>query len=455
MAPKLPLTSTFRKFGANVPDVDVWREWRGGSGATMSCFQDLTLELARMVVDLLEYDDIVPCMQTCRLLLAACSEITLVFVRLTPTGPSRRTGSTLKLKLHPLSTVLETLTSARLVTPRLRMPAGGYECDVYPRSRLRVSNTVNTGPSLHDIRAQQRHEREALKQELLAAATTSGLSVALGVAAVQEAVLRKLRNTYFAAGRDWSGHCHRQAAQAAFPGRSAILDDFCYPACDDSSPWAMTDPMPYDTRCLTERVAVDAAVFADGHWHTCDVKTLKWVELHLLGCEESTGGEEERARWFDDPTRAACDCKKYEEDDSCCVEMSQAAVDIGDRLSAADLKCTLRAGPCTVVLGLRADNTQQHQAAYEDEDGDGVNGFDPTVIGLHPTAKDRVHSAKGELSLMDALVFVPSAPARPASHELGPRAARAPAHVQHMVPLLDDAEDFSRCELSDARYVAL
>ena len=130
----------------------------------MACFQDLTLELARMVVELLEYDDIVPCMQTCRLFLAACSEVTLVFVRLTPTGTSRRTGSTLKLKLHPLSTVLETPTSIRLVTSHFRMPAGGYECDVYPRSRLRVSNIVNAGPSLDDVPVLTRQEREAVEQ---------------------------------------------------------------------------------------------------------------------------------------------------------------------------------------------------------------------------------------------------------------------------------------------------
>ena len=395
----------------------------------MPCFQDLTLELARMVVELLEYDDIVPCMQTCRLLLAACSEVTLVFVRMTPTGPSRRTGSTLKLKLHPLSAVLETPTSIRLVTSHFRMPAGGYECDVYPRSRLRVSNTVNAGPSLHDGPALTRQEREAAEQARL-----------------------KLKQKML-----WKG---RKMPSAAFPGRSAILDDFCYPACDYNSPFGNQFISPYDTRCLTERVAVEVAVFADGHWYMCDVRTLKWVQLHIVGCAAASQWEEEYALWFDDPTRATCDCKRHEEDEDECSPESWDAVDIGDRLSAAELKCTLRAGPCTVVLGLGADNTNLVDAECEgdgEEDGEGDGFFDPTVVGLHPTAKNRTHSGKGKLSLLDALVFVPSSPARPASHELGPRAARASAHVQHMVPPVPPwgYEEDTGFELSEARFVAL
>ena len=241
----------------------------------------------------------------------------------------------------------------------------------------------------------------------------------------------------------------RKMPSAAFPGRSAILDDFCYPACDYNSPFGNQFISPYDTRCLTERVAVEVAVFAEGHWHMCDVRTLKWVQLHVVGCEAASAwGPGGGAFWFDDPTRATCDCKRHEEDHYECEEESPAAIDIGDRLSAAELNCTLRAGPCTVVLGLGADNTNLVDAASEGE-GD----FDPTVVGL----QGRTHSGKGNLSLLDALVFVPSSPARPASHELGPRAARAPAHVQHMVPPVPPwgYEENTGFELSEARFVAL
>jgi len=337
-------------------------------------------DLLRLVIAALAFDEVVACLETCRLLRAACGEAILVHVRLA-SKESVHDAASLRLRLAPLSDRLRSATGVRLCTPRPRIPRGGHPCLSYPRSRLHVSNSVNDGPSVAEAQRTEAQRRQTLDR------------ITRDVAQQLDDERARILFTFSMA----MAEMHR-VKESVVPSQPNVLNDFRFPCLAFSEFGDL--PVAYDPTCLTSRADLSARIFANGRWRECDVASMKWVCIYLLGCEEACSYS-----WFPDLSVARCQCSRNADGE--CEEETEAGMDVGQRFEApGTISCRLTAGPYVVVVHFRA-NCNEMCVDFEGEEG-----FDAYAPGMAPEGTpSRCLSAKGGMSLHDAFVLSPPPPA--------------------------------------------